>query len=325
MKHKSIMAVVMLFCLLGGLLTGCGSRESALVTTTRTPYEKMTYSVTQVEKGNLTPEITMKLKTEGLKQITYDATNEELKLDKVYISVGDRVEEGQLLVSFRSDSIEEELAQYQDEITDKQLLVEHYVNLMNCDASLDYNEDIANLKRDMEVAQLYAEELKEKLSRYQIVAKESGTITAMDAYLQKGSFVPGKNLITEVSGTGNYEADLPEGYDFAAGDTYTAASGALSYELKVAEIEEDKVLFSPVSDMTSLSEADVLTLVITLPTLEDVVYVDASAIRKGEEEYFVYLLGEDGYRSAVTVTLGEQVGNSQVITSGLAGGEKVTL
>lgn len=49
----------------------------------------------------------MKLKAEGLEKITYDATNAELKLDKVYVAVGDKVEKGELLVSFRSDSLEE--------------------------------------------------------------------------------------------------------------------------------------------------------------------------------------------------------------------------
>ena len=68
--------------------------------------------------------------------------------------------------------------------------------------------------------------------------------------------MPGNNLITEVCGTGNYEADLPEGYEFNVGDTYTATLDALSYELKVAGVEENKIIFSPVSDMTSLSEAD---------------------------------------------------------------------
>ena len=100
---------------------------------------------------------------------------------------------------------------------------------------------------------------------------------------------------------------------------------ALSYELKVAGVEENKIIFSPVSDMTSLSEADVLSLVITKPTLENVIYVKASAVKEGEEGHFVYLLDDSGYREAVPVTVGEKVGNHWVVTSGLSGGEKVTL
>ena len=154
-----------LYLAAGSFLTGCGKAEPELVSTARTPYEKLAYDTTEVKKGNLTPEITLKLKAEGLEKITYDATNTELKLDKVYVAVGDKVEKGELLVSFRSDSLEAKMTQCQDEIADKQLLVEHYVNLMSCDASLDYNEAIANLKRDIEVAERYVEEAEEKLSR----------------------------------------------------------------------------------------------------------------------------------------------------------------
>ena len=137
--------------------------------------------------------------------------------------------------------------------------------------------------------------------------------------------MPGNNLITEVCGTGNYEADLPEGYEFQVRDTYQATLDALSYELKVDRVEENKIIFSPVSDMTSLSEADVLSLVITKPTLENVIYVKASAVKEGEDGNFVYLLDDTGYREAVPVTVGEKVGDNRVITSGLSGGEKVTL
>ena len=98
------------FCLAAGsLLTGCKKAEPELVSTARTPYEKLAYDTTEVKKGNLTPEITLKLKAEGLEKITYDATNTELKLDKVYVAVGDKVEKGELLVSFRSDSLEEKM------------------------------------------------------------------------------------------------------------------------------------------------------------------------------------------------------------------------
>ena len=73
-----------------------------------------------MKKGNLTPEITLKLKAEGLEKITYDATNAELKLDKVYVAVGDKVERGELLVSFRSDSLEAEMTQYQEDVYKRQ-------------------------------------------------------------------------------------------------------------------------------------------------------------------------------------------------------------
>ena len=76
------------FCLAAGsLLTGCKKAEPERVSTARTPYEKLAYDTTEVKKGNLTPEITLKLKAEGLEKITYDATNAELKLDRMRLQI----------------------------------------------------------------------------------------------------------------------------------------------------------------------------------------------------------------------------------------------
>lgn len=43
---------------------------------------------------------------------------------------------------------------------------------MKIDDTQDYSSDIAQLDKDTEVAQLYLDEAKEKLSRYQITASE---------------------------------------------------------------------------------------------------------------------------------------------------------
>lgn len=64
----------------------------------------------------------------------------------------------------------------------------------------------------------------------------------MNNSLLAGVFEPGSNLITEISGNGNYEADRPEGYDFNVGDIYTATASDIEFELKVKEVD-DKRLF----------------------------------------------------------------------------------
>ena len=59
-----------------------------------------------------------------------------------------------------------------------------------------------------------------------------------------GVFEPGSNLITEISGNGNYEADRPEGYDFNVGDIYTATASDIEFELKVKEVDDKKVVLN---------------------------------------------------------------------------------
>ena len=120
---------------------------------------------------------------------------------------------------------------------------------------------------------LYLDEAKEKLSRYQITASEDGTITAMDNSLLAGVFEPGSNLITEISGNGNYEADRPEGYDFNVGDVYTATASDIEFELKVKEVDDQKLVFEPVSDMSAVSDAQIFSMEVTRPAIENAVYV----------------------------------------------------
>lgn len=317
--------VVFSFCFSVICLNGCGKQEKNIVEIERTPYEKLSYETTTVKQGDLEPQISLELKTEGYEKISYDATNEELKLDKVYVSVGDKVELGQLLVSFQSEIIQKQIEQYEEEYAQNQMLVEHYQKIMEIDNSQNYSADISALQSDIEVAKLYIEEAKEKLSNYQIVAKKAGTIASMSDTLQNGVFVPGENLISEVCSNGNYWTEVPQGYEFNVGETYSASDGLTSYNLKVSSINEQNVIFTPLSDMSALTESDSLTLTIELPKLTNVIYVEESAIHKVGETYYVYKQNNEGYCEATFVTVGNRVAEYRVILEGLNAGEKVTV
>ena len=186
-------------------------------------------------------------------------------------------------------------------------------------------QDIAQLDKDTEVAQLYLDEAKEKLSRYQITASEDGTITAMNNSLLAGVFEPGSNLITEISGNGNYEADRPEGYDFNVGDVYTATASDIEFELKVKEVDDKKLVFEPVSDMSAVSDAQIFSMEVTRPAIENAVYVQKDAVHEKDGRYFVYTLDENGYRQAVWISVADQVGDYRIITEGLKSGDEVVL
>lgn len=307
-----------------GLLTGCAAQSAEVVTIERTPYEKTTYRTAEVLTGDMYPEFTLALKAEGYERKTYGATNEELQLDRVYVSVGDKVKEGDLLVSFVSDSMERTIEAYESQISQNELLIEHYTNLMAIDDSQDYSTDITMLEQDITVAGLYIEEAENKLAGYQIVAESAGTITAVSEYLQNGYYKPGSNLITEICGTGNYTAVNSEDYLFLIGESYTAVSGVAEYELTLVGIEDQTLTFAPVSDMSAVSDADTLTITLEKPELKDVVYVQASAVNQVGDSSFVYVLDEDGFRDIVWVETGDMVDGYYVITDGLSGGEKVT-
>lgn len=322
---KKVKKQLLAVCLCIPVLTGCGAKKQALVTINRAPYEKLAYETTEVQRGDLEPELKLKLREEGYEKVLYDATNGELQLDMVHVSVGDKVKKGDVLVSFESESIQETIDTYEEQKSQNQLLIDHYTRLMQIDGTVDYSSDISMLQKDIEVASLYIAEAQEKLSRYQIIAQDDGTITEMNSSLQNGIFVPGHKLITEVCGTGNYQAERPDGYEFQIGETFTAEAGINSYELKVAEVTKDTIIFTPISDMSTITAGSNLSMTVKRPVLADAVYVKAAAVLDIDESYFVYVQNENGYRKAVSVTIGERVGEYRIITSGLSGGEKVTL
>lgn len=202
---------------------------------------------------------------------------------------------------------------------------------MQIDAAADYEADIKMLKQDIYVAQLYIEEAQGRLADYQIVAKESGTVTEISDFLQNGYYKPGVVFMREVCGTGNYTAETEDEELFTVGEVYTAKDRVAAYEMRLLDITDGVLTFEPLSDMSAAMDLIELTLTVEKPKLTDVVYVDKDAVQlkegeDGEADFcFVYVMKENGFREAVPVTTGDSVDEYVVIKEGLNGGEKVTL
>lgn len=319
--------------LAAGILTGCGGRKQQVVIVTRPSYEKLAFQTAEAQRGDLSASVTMKLTAEGYDEIVYRVPKEGLTLNKVHVSVGDRVKKGDILVSFQSDQIQQMIADYEDEKSRKELLVQHYENLMAIDEEMDYEADIKMLREDIQVAQLYIEEAVNLLAEYQVVAKEGGIITKISEYLQNGVMEPGVELLTQVSGTGRYFAPISEAdaEAFTVGEIYLVNADGVEYEFCLTDISDGTLIFQPVSGTALISADETFSLTLEKQEQKNVVYVNRNAVCtiKGKEDeedtYCVYVMQEDGYQRAVFVTPGERIGNNMIITEGLNGGEKVVI
>ncbi|MCM1282160.1 MAG: efflux RND transporter periplasmic adaptor subunit [Roseburia sp.] len=306
------------------VLGGCGRQEAVSLHVEKRAYERMAYDTAVAQTGDLNPRLSLTLRGDAYDIIRYDSQNPDLILKKVHVAVGDTVKKGDTLVTFDSEGISGRMQEYQESIEENQLLIDHYSRLMDIDSGNDYREDIANLQEDVRVAQLYVEELSGQLESLQLVASADGTITDMSDSLQNGVYVPGSALIEETSGSGTFRTERPGNYTFTKGEVYQAKDGALTCELKVKKVTKKQVLFVPVGENKLSLPA--LTLELALPTLKNVVYVDAGCLHETESgDCFVYVLSERGYRRAVYVTPGTRVDNFVVIAKGLQGGEEVCL
>lgn len=313
------------------IFAACGATKQQVVTITNPSYEKLNFQTAEVKRGDLSTSVELELAAEGYEEVSYRVFKDGLEVDKVYVSVGDRVKKGEVLVSFKSEAIYQKIADFEDDKSQKELLLQHYENLMQIDEEMEYESDINMLREDIQVAQLYIEEAKNLLADYRIVAEGDGIITDISDYLQNGVVEPDVQLMEQATGTGRYLAEVADTSLYAVGEVYTVSIDEMECELQLAAIEGQTLVFEPVSGAALVSVDDELTLIREMPEQKDVVYVNRHAVctingnGKEEDTYCVYVMQENGFQRAVFVTPGERIGNDIIIKEGLNGGEKVVI
>lgn len=326
--YKGLMSV--LFVL---MLTGCGSRgriEKARVTVGE--YEKVAYEVVEVERGDITPVLSLRLTADSFQTKSYYPLYDEMEVDSVSVSVGDEIKPGDILISFKSGNVDAQIEQYQSQVEQNNLLIEHYTKLSQLDSSVDYSEDLKRLEEDTRVANLYIQELQARLDSYNICAEDYGSVYLLSDMLDYGVVGTSNNLITVIYRNNRFTTETTDDYAFEVGQTYVATYGVAEYELILTDIEESgkdvngnvvrKLIFEG-KEGTNFSSRDKLTLTVNKPAMEDVIYVPKNCVFEIDEEYYVYLLDENGFREAVNVEIGDAMDEYMVIQSGLNEGDRV--
>lgn len=327
---KSLVGIII--CSLGCsmLLAGCGKggdQERAKVRISE--YEKITYETVSVERGDIVPTLTLEVTSDTFQRKNYFPRQDEMEVDQIYVTEGDMVTEGQTLVSFKAGDISEQITSYENQRTEDQLLIDHYTKLMEIDSEQDYTEAIKTLKQDMEVCSLYIQELNAKLESYSIKAEGNGSVIMVSDLLDYGVVNSGDNVLTLIYGTGEYYATTTDDYDFKVDEIYEASYANSTYSLRLVSIEEPegeegrKLNFTIAID--GVTGVEKMTMVLNKPALKDVLYVPEDCVFSVDEATYVYTLDENGFREAVSVTVGQTIEGMTVIETGLTEGEKVVI
>lgn len=337
-RIKKGVACVLCASMVAALLGGCSSKnaESSKPSIHIESYIKVGYDTVTVQSGDISPILNLKLSPDEFETKNYKVSQDDYEVEKVNVSKGDRVKAGDIMVQFKADDIQDTIKQYTEQKAENELLIEHYQKLMQIDGSEDYSDDIASLKEDIQIADTYIKEQNEKMKEYCLIAEKDGTVTYVNEWLGYGYASSSDNLVTVASGSSNYTATTDDDYEFKKGDVYQADYEVASYDMKVIDVSQyedkatgkqmQKILFEPVDSMAGISEEDVLTMTIHKPVISNVVYVDEKAINeKSEDNYYVFTINDDGFRTAVDVTIGETVDGYTIIKSGLKAGEQVTV
>lgn len=339
MRKKNIKTVAGILCAsaLAVTLSGCGAKntDGNKPSIHLASYTKMEYETTTTKQGDISPVLELFLAPDEYETKNYKIEQDDFEVEAVNVAEGDKVSAGDVMIQFKADEIQETIDEYTEEMEEAELLIEHYQKLSQIEGT-DYSDDIADLREDIEIAQIYIEEQNERYKDYQVIAERDGTVIFINEWLEYGYVSSSDILVTVASGSSNYTATTDDDYEFTIGDIYEAEYDVAKYEMKVISVnkyedaatgkEMQTIIFEPVTDTTGVSVTDELEMTINKPVIENVVYVDKDAICEIDEgEYFVYVLSEDGYRTAVNVTIGETIDGYTIIESGLTAGEQVTI
>lgn len=300
------------------------------------PYSKTEFNTEKVQSGDIQSSLSLELKPDGYTSKNYSIEQSDYKVQDINVKEGDKVKKGDVMIQFEAKDIQKTIEAYTDQKEQAQLSVDHYTRLAAIDSGQDYSSDIASAKQEIEIANTYIEEQNEQMKAYQVIAEQDGTVTYVNADLQYGYATPKTTLVTVDSGSSNYVAETEDSYEFTEGKVYTASFEEAEFDMKLVScerytstatgLEMQTVTFEPVDDMAGVTEADTLEMIIEKPVVKNVVYVNKKAVFDGaDSNKYVYVVDENGYRSAVEVTVGDTVDDYTVIKTGLEAGEQVVI
>ena len=362
--------VVLLAAMLLLSVSGCGGSERALVHIGIPSIEEKDYTTTFVVRGDVTYELEEELHLVNYVESKYGLSSKlmdsmmlkDVAFDKLYVSVGDKVKKGDVLLTMSSKSLEDEIDSYTEQKEKAQLEKIHYNNRTAIDNEEDNSIAIARCDQDINVATGYLAELESKKENLTIRADEDGEVIYISDQAISGTMSNTDGLLTIASGDDTYFLETEEKTTLSVGQIVTSANKLLRYDMVVTNVEkssagtkayfkilgiEGKVenesevaaslvgMASPgdATETDAMKDAQVsdrekiivhgLTVPIAEETRKDVLYVASSAVTERDGRYFVFMIDEHGARVAREIKVESILGEYAIITDGLVEGDEV--
>lgn len=321
--------------LLFGLLCGCSHENTSQLKQVNIPmYEKTEYSFQRIEPEDVDVELTIPLTSDDFETKEYYPDHEGMKASQVYVSAGDIVKAGDVLVSFEAKDLENEIAEINKQLEEEKYLLEHTMKLAEINPDTDYSKDIELINQDIAVSNAYLIEMQAKINNYSIKATDNGVVKSVSDLLAYSEVGPTNMVVSVIYGSGKYYGTTTQQYDFEVGKSYKAEAKAASCDLILDNIEvttnangeEEKTLeFSIDESKGYVLDQKEIELVIKKPTIKNAICIPSSSVINVDGEEFVYVLNEKGYKTVKSVKTGEQKGDTILIKEGLNKGDKVVV
>ena len=278
--------------------------------------------------------------------------------DEMYVSEGETVRSGQLLAKLDTGTFEEEAASQAAQIETLALEVQRQEenralaqekweiewSYMDEEAREDaaplsevlrpYDRAIEDLQGQIEVARVRQAQTEAYVRERQLRAGISGVVTYARS-LEKGTLSDETEVVFTISDAGSslFVLGTKDLENFPEGRTVEVVIGLEKqvYPCTVVGVQagedgaEGEVYLKPDDAAAALADGDRGAVTLELDRREDVLYVNASAVKRMDDKRFVYVQDENGLRAMAEVETGFEAGGFVEILSGLEEGDAVIL
>ncbi|MGI6200669.1 MAG: efflux RND transporter periplasmic adaptor subunit [Christensenellales bacterium] len=284
------------------------------------------YATVPAERGTIERTVRVTGTFVAANRKTVYLTDRGGRVSNIPVMLGQRVEEGDLLLELENDDLEFEIAK-------QEIAVRRARAVLNQAKSQGgYAQQIA--QADYDLAKLTLDHLKAQLDMAQLTAPMGGIVTYI-ADMALGDYVPTSQELFTISDPSELTvecsdtAGLTVGMQIEGNYSGTAVTGTVvstPREVPESASAEEKaktriaIEGDALKDKISMGDSMVFTAVIE--RAEDAIIIDNANVKTANGRSFVYVL-EDGQKVECTVETGVQDGLKVEIKSGLEEGDLV--
>lgn len=325
-------------------------------------YQEQQYETTTVRRGDLELLRSLYCSYEPVREESLSFGVGGEYYEEVYVQEGDYVEAGTLLAELQMGGLKDEIDSCAAELERLELKREQTARMQQLKirrheaylATLDeaqlesaqtLDELRLELKRELQlqddaiyIQKLKLEELEQQRDQRQIVAGMDGTVMYVRVYEDGDTSTENATFIRLSDTESSMFSVETEYYDYLKpGDTFEITCSKVVYPVMVVTADElgidqpepsgdERTVFLKLLEpAVDLESGDRGTLMLTLDTRKDVLYVDSDAISSANGNSFVYYIDEQGMRRMRKITTGLETGDFTEILSGLEEGEEIIL
>lgn len=314
-----------------------------------------TYNQISVLRGDLKKIETFYCSYLATKSEDHNFTTSGLLIEKVFVTEGQKVCAGDILITMEMADIQIEIEAQEYELQVLQTKKNHILqnkelDLKKCDVQYgeedraekraeveaNYEKQLQDISDSIYIQELKMNDLKKKAEERQIRAGMDGTVTFVREFKEGDKTQKNQSVVSiKDFDTAVFRLNGKGAENFEVGDEVIIRSQNIDRKTTVVAAEQigmeettngkQNVYFKPQQPDPTLDTSVRGIIDLILDQRENVLYLNKKAVKTMEGEPFVYMVNEEGLRIVQKISTGLDTGSYIEITGGLKEGDLVIL